>query len=242
MGAVHTGFGQPDRWLDVGRAMKHLADEFTFAWKHHGYEIGDMQVFASGFQWPAAGWRWELARSRPVIWQIMCRTSSPEFGAVPFERYFGWERGLVTVAMLPSALSGDSLKSLTADLASADTPEVIIDRMVGAVREAASQHDVVGPDCMTIHVPSPRLSREVTCRYVPSAKPEVASTESAFAFTPWIIAPDMKVAPTILNGFTFEVPSGPFNFKIEGSQALHFQEDGSLFMFRSQPRPPFPSR
>jgi hypothetical protein len=240
-GAVHTGFGRPKRWMNIGQAMKHLAEELTRAWRDHNYEIGKMQVFASGFQWPAAGWTWKLGRSRPVIWEIMSRASRPEFGAFPVERYFGWERGLVTVAALPrAALSDHSLRSLAGDLALSETPEAIIARMVSAIREASSQHNVVGPDCMSIHLPSPRLSRVVTCGYEPSEQSEGAAPP--FAFTPWVVAPDQTLAPTILNGFTLEVSSGPFNFKIKGSQDLHFREDGSFWMFQSQPRPPFPSR
>jgi hypothetical protein len=240
MGAVETGFARSNRWMDVGQAMRHLSDEFTKAWRHYNYDIGKMQVFASGFQWPAAGWTWNLRRSRPVIWEIMSRASRREFGAVPVERYFGWERGLVTVAMLPSVLSDVSSQSLVKDLASADTPEIVIDRMVRAVREAASERDVIGSDCMSIHIPSPRTSRVVTCRYVPSGTSESAASESTYAFTPWIVAPDVKLAPTILNGFTLEVPSSSFTFKVEASDDLHFREDGSFVLFQSQPRPPLP--
>jgi hypothetical protein len=238
MGAVQTAFRPPKRWMDVGRAMRHLAEELTNTWRRHACRIGGLEVFASGFQWPAS---WKLARSRPVLWEIMSRRSRPQFDAVPIERYFGWERGRVTVAVLPKALSDDSFQSLAEDLASAPTLDLIIDRMVDAVREAASENDAIGTDCMSIHVPSPRQSQEVTCRYMPSARPEDVGAES-LAYSPWIVAPDTRLAPTILNGFTLEVPSGPFNFKIVGSEEMSFEEDGSFEVFQSQPRPPLPSR
>lgn len=39
-GALRTGFGLPERWMDVGQAMMHLAAELTKLWLREGHLKG----------------------------------------------------------------------------------------------------------------------------------------------------------------------------------------------------------
>jgi hypothetical protein len=92
---------------------------------------------------------------------------------------------------------------------------------------------------MAVIVPSPKRSRTVVARYVPS--PRSQGEASLYGFTPWVVAPGSIIAPTILNGFEMEVPAGPLTFRFEGPSDLHIQDDGSVVVFQSQPRPPYPT-
>lgn len=115
----------------------------------------------------------------------------------------------------------------------------VIDHMVDCLREVAGKAPSVGADCMTIVIPSPKTSRSVASRYVPSNGSHGEALSQVF--TPWVVAPQAIVFPTILNGFDMEVPDAPFTFRFEGPSDLQVREDGSIVVFRSQPRPSAPS-
>jgi hypothetical protein len=94
----------------------------------------------------------------------------------------------------------------------------------------------VGSDVMCVTLPRPGLSRIVQVRFVPSPVPN-GGTAFNQAYKPWVVAPDVVVSPMIHTGGGFnEVPSGPFTFRFEGPPGTRVEEDGRIYLFRTQPR------
>lgn len=232
-GSISLGYGRPARWFKVGQGLLVLCREISTALQARKSVYGPraLEIMAAGWQWENRGWRWDLARARPVLWRMDNHAVPRLMRASYLPRYWGWERRKLHLAAAPNSNIRQSegaqvANSLSHTTTSTEVEQHLIDFMV----KTAGRNPVVGADCMVVAIPHPTRNRTVTCRYVP------VTDRGSLAYTPWIVGPDVVVAPTVF-GENLEVPSGPFLFRFQGPHGMEIGPRGEIYLFRSQRRP-----
>jgi hypothetical protein len=114
--------------------------------------------------------------------------------------------------------------------------------MVAEMRKVTDRTNVVGRHCMCVMLPPPEIgwarirydSPTVEMGYLVSKRETLPFPA---AFTPWILAEHLTMAPSIMSGGKFETQIGPWLLQIEGTR----REQGHLQALQfSQQRPPQP--
>lgn len=243
-GALQTGFELPQSWMQVREAILYLGHELMKAFTRPKNLLGlkFLAIDIQGWQWPTKGWRWELRRARPVRYLLHNDPVPGVFAIETTPRYWGWETGHFAFTATPSGwlkseMNADSMQRLQNAVSLEEIEEILVE----TVREVSKKHPgMVGPHCLSITLPRPSISQLVKSSYLPELSTGTPA-ELVPGYTPWVIAPDTVLSPTVVNGpGELEVPSGPFNFQFSGGTQLEVQPDGSIIIWQSQPRPTDP--
>lgn len=233
-GSTRLGFDRPARWLRVGQGLLALCGEISakLGSQRSVYGPLSLEMMAVGWQWESRGWRWNFARARPVLWRMDNYVVPRLLRAGYLPRYWGWENRKLHLAVAPTSnISQTNGAQLASRLKRTNGAAEVEECLINFIGSTASKNPLVGADCMVVRLPHPNSDRTVTCRYVPFNQ-----DEDSLAYTPWVVAPDVVVQPTIF-GENLEVPSGPFLFRFQGPPGLDVGPRGEIYLFRSQPRP-----
>lgn len=227
-------------WRGIGPAVQHLHDELqahfltmTPASGVHGFEI-----LGVGWQWNRRG------RHRPILLTITKEPDQSQFSIKRWQRHFG--RGYQFVAV-PDGSAGlidfGKLEEGHRSMRSIDDAEGLL---ADAIRGVAAATSVVGPNCMSIVIPSPQ-SRAVRIRYIgePAALTFTNDATSSqaqcptlpAAFSPWVIGPGGFNSPSILSG-TFTISAGGFSILLQGPEAGRGSTRIGAIGSLERPRPP----
>jgi len=110
--------------------------------------------------------------------------------------------------------------------------------LVDGVREVAGKNIRVGPNCMSIQLPHPNLSRVVKATYCPVTQGQALMyTEQSrrivpAAYSPWLIGPGTVVRPAILIGKGWRFGFNLFEVQLDGPES----PGGPRAFFGSQDR------
>lgn len=238
--------GASSRWLDIGQSVELIRRECEAVFS--GLKPSELMTQ----QFLLVGWQWRRGTTRPIVWGIgnqddpSLRTFRAD-SVLPRYWHYDWPpRSYLCSIPHPRPLSSQELGRLTKCLGgTVGSPETSTGTLVNAVRLAARKSPVVGPDCMCILIPPPS-SGMVRVHYVPTtlAKARAPSCEASqrevvlpAAFSPWIVGPQVVMAPCVLIG-EHRHRLGPFTVYLEGPEAPPGTAVG--WGFRSQARPPPP--
>jgi hypothetical protein len=172
---------------------------------------------SSSFDLFINGWQWSRHGFRPVIASLSKEAGTSIFELEYAERYWFCERVpfetgprrtfKFNVGAAPSAnISRKELEEIVARLQgrNPDESEMVL---AEAIRGISRKVPEVGPHCLSILV-MPPSTRYIRVRYLPEHGPATAvlSTSSgstfklAVAFSPWLLGPDMIMAPSVFSG------------------------------------------
>jgi hypothetical protein len=209
----------PDRLLSIGSAVTRLASALDTAleavrsdwqsdWRQKSFDIMIM-----GWQWNRKG------RVRPLIGWISKEREAVAFrvGYAPRYWYIG---GRFRIVAAPAGNIGDAKLGELRDAIASKYPDDAEALMAATIRDIAVRLPEVGPDCMSILIPSPGKG-EIRIRYVPTVptEPELitrgAARRFATGFSPWLIGNGVIAAPSRISGGQFFTRIGYFNVLVE---------------------------
>jgi hypothetical protein len=196
-GSIHQSFGTPKRWLTIGEAILTLAAELTdlLASTRPVYVPPSLELAVVGWQWKASGWRWNLARSRPVAWQVDNSATARRFLGSRLPRYWGWEKRPPEFRFIdvPRRLSRETRHVLLEELANVRSLALADEALRRIIRQVAHYDAGVGRDCMSIRLPHPAKRPVVAIEF--STVEPLDRADRLPGYTPWVVAPDTVVAP-----------------------------------------------
>lgn len=114
--------------------------------------------------------------------------------------------------------------------------------MAEAIRGVASRLDEVSPECTSVLLPNPAISREIRVRYIPATPtgmsiPTDEGPETIpVAYTPWLISPRLVHEPAVLSGGGHNVALGPYNVLFEAPNTP--PDSNTLFYIGPSPKHP----
>jgi hypothetical protein len=196
-------------WPDIGQVMDHLAASVATLLRSSP---------AKDFDLVGTGWHFNDRRRRidPMIW---CIGHTADRGAEVrrLPRYWQYPRQFRLCCAPSVNVPFGVFAKLMGPLGGPSDTE---GALVQFVREIALNNPYVGPHCMTVLAPNPKISREISACYRPAA-PLTATValansirELPAAFSPWIVARQLQCPPAIMIG-GFEAHIGAFTVRIE---------------------------
>lgn len=201
--------------FDIGQALERLRQRVSATYAHESPAsrkvVVDLQVIGS--QWDR-----RHQRLRPVICKITnTRTKTAQFEKLVTPRYWDVQNGWYTIGSgIGYAEARDYMRHAFQASGGLISPEHCIDVMVNAIRYVAASHpDVVGQDCMCVHIQG--SSPMVSVSFRPKTRYQISTASGPIpgpvAFTPYVIARDMVAVPSIsLNNMILATPGVDIQF------------------------------
>lgn len=208
------------QWLDIGRSLQILKEALDNAiwsdvrkeWRQDWIERS-FDVCIHGWQWNAKG------RYRPFLALVAKPGNSNTFELqyTPRHWYVG-DKFAVIAAPSPN-ISESEHDSLT-DSSQGKPPDEAERVLVESIRRISMRIPEVGPHCMSILLAPPSIARG-RVRYIPANTTfAIVTTASSrrlvlAAFSPWLVASNVIVAPSVMSGAGWQVALGPYVVDIE---------------------------
>jgi hypothetical protein len=225
--------------FDIGQALEHLREHATALYANRSpaarREVLELQVVGS--QWDR-----HHGRLRPVICKVTNRrTRTVNFEKLVVPRYWDIQNGWYHIGSgegYPEARN--YLRQRFESSGGLISPQHCLDVMVDAIRHAATLHpDVVGEDCMCVHIQP--AAPMVSVSFRPKAKYSVASPAgpitAPIAFTPYVVAHDMIAVPSISANNMFFATHG-VDIQFDGGGLVPPAQSAAWQQHLPRPAPP----
>lgn len=222
---------------DIGTLLMELTKAFNDALtevKVHlraDWKAKSFHTIITGFQWGTKG------RYRPILASLSKPDNSNAFELryEPRDRFF---RGRLMVGSAPGGnITRAQMEKLTKDL-SFDGPDQAETKLVEAIRKISTKNPVVGSHCMSVCLLPPYVAQG-RIKYIPLSGPARgrlvsarASKEILVGFSPWIIGPNITVAPSYISGNGMHIRVGHYTIILEAPQ-----DPNIIMAFGGQQRP-----
>jgi hypothetical protein len=247
-----TRMGTLPRISDIGRTMKFLLEKLSSS------EIAHLKT---NFELVSVGWQWKLVRRAlvgrlqpvPMAWGISkTKLGGFEQKVERLPRYWHWrKRNFFTAAPAANFDKDQQTKmfeEIRADLSSSppQTCQDLADKVeratANAIAATSASNRFVGPNCMSVVLAPPHLSRSVRVTFFPQQEHTAQLMSKNFApmtypaaYTPWIVGPSMMHKPSVFLGKGgWDLALGAFVVKLNGPDG---PDHGLLAAMSSQRRP-----
>ena len=214
------GPGSENLMHDMGHLLWSLKNSFD----HASVEMEDswrQDWTANNFDLLITGWQWKnknKRRFRPLLALLSKPRGSNTFDLEYTPRHY-FTPGRFRIDAAPSGnIAKSQLQLLVNKITS--KPDVTEALMVDVIRQVSKQNQVVGPDCMSIFLLPPSCSWG-RVSYIPvmpgrAVLSNPSSTrEILAAFSPWLIGPNITVAPSIMSGSGWNFPLGSYTISMD---------------------------
>ncbi len=222
--------GRAERWLDIGQSIELLRRESAEVFSRLPASQRTRHHIV------VAGWQWRRRRdrffSRPFLCEISNGESEAERHAFTHDqvpRYWHWApKHPAYLSSIPdqNPLSRCELDKLKKELRSAwQSPQASVNVLIGAIRFAAQKSPTVGPDCMSIYMPTLSLG-VVEAKYLAKDSHQ-SEPGGGKSFSPWVVGPYSVMPPAEIVGDHY-VGLGPIIVSLIGSSSVagwHFPPD-----------------
>lgn len=213
--------GRTAQWLHIGPTLELIRERLTIA-----FASSKLRRKASKpmFEILITGWQWgRRKRARPMIAGIVKERGLSVARIWRSPRHIG--RRYSFAGTPETNLKSSDLESLETSLGKIRSADEAEDILVGTIRTVSRRSRLVGADCMSVLIPSPRLCN-VRVRYIPqkirsfvvvSGSPRQSCGTFPSTFSPWILGPGLMQAPCVfVNPMTLGV--GSFKIELDGPQ------------------------
>ena len=232
-----VGLPKLPQWPTIGLALRGISDAFDRACAASPGELR-----RSHFEIVCVGYTWNRRRFRPVISIFLKGADDPRGRIWHGRRWI--QPNSFDIVIAPSAnYPFLNVESLRRDLRGIAAPDAIAPRLAASVREVSHRTAFVGGDCMTIEIdppvpknPAVRVSFYPATPRLPLGPGAELEPHTSGAFIPWLVAPDLLVAPLLHGGpGTMEFPLAGYTAAIRGTGVI----PGAMW-FKAQTRPAWP--
>jgi hypothetical protein len=218
------GFGKT-KYVHIGPALNIIKESLNKAAINDIKDEVKNDWIDRPFYLSIAGWLWgSKGKSRPIMGWLGKRSGTINFKLSFKPRYwFSGNRFMIGAIPSSNCRKGtlqDLLNQLP-DTSIDDAEQILSDKMI----EVSTYNPVVGPDCMSISIPPPKLAyiTPVRVRYISKRKAvtellgEAGQRFVRVAFTPWLIGPGGFSSPSIVSG-KGGMSLGRFEIALDGPQ------------------------
>jgi hypothetical protein len=88
------------------------------------------------------------------------------------------------------------------------------DAMVNCIRAVATNNPLVGPDCISVLLSPPRFG-VARVRFIPARSSAWTAHGAEVGYTPWILGPNLVLAPSVIRGKGWKVRLAGYDVRIE---------------------------
>lgn len=215
---------------DMGGALSRVARSLQSEQVRLRGEVLDVlrttMLLISGWQWNKKGW------SRPFFALVRRDTLTSEFRVSYTNRHWYVDSKCILKTRVhpPSWLNQHQRHELVRQIGKSGTAAEVETAIVNTIKAVSRDIPVVGPNCMRVLLPPPG-SAVVLVKYI-SDDCEAEATEANMNYFPWVVGPNVLLAPALYANGTWGVQSG--HYRIQGEQ---LGETGGINFVRSQKRP-----
>lgn len=218
---------------DVGLTLTSLANRIR----------ADAMFRRHGLQLAATGWQWDKRRRRRpmrnVLWCTQNHASTVQWQQLvpryPPERTTTFKLNMLgdwPLAKRDAVELLDEVRQAGTDWRHAEQ------QVIGAIRRcSARKPGTIGPHCMSVALPAsgPAFAE---IRFAPAEVHHAVVLDQAVetAYSPWVIAPDGVVAPSIIVGDGWHFRTGPLTVRIRGPAVPDEQQLRAGVSLQARPR------
>ena len=230
----------PLRCTHIGPALQRLEVRLrqTFAAMSHRADARTMMVEVLG-----SGWQWSRRHPpRPILVGLRKQAGTLDVTVWRSVRHVG--RGYQFAATPEVNLQTSDVDVIRSGLRGIQSPDDAEQVMVRAIRAVSKRLSSVGPDCMSILIPPPAVGW-ARIRYIPVAPAGLVLrsrsdgrivTTAPASFSPWVVAPGLVHAPSVLAGH-MTLHAGDFTVHLEAPELKGPGLRGAMGSLEPPPEP-----
>lgn len=226
-----VSFGPNLHWMDVGQSIQHLQTELN--------RVLDANARQS-FQLMVVGWKRERRkRCAPILWCSEYHASSGQLETNRRPRDWQYSSNYPIVGAPDANVSLAELKAAMARIKPTRSTEEIEEVLEDTIRKVSQNNNMVGPNCMSIHLPHPNLSPVVKATYRPLQPGQAIMYTDEWrrtipaAYSPWLLGSNTTVTPAIVVGKGWRFGLDSFEVQFDGPES----PGGPEGVFSRQDRP-----